>query len=163
WAADRNVQPGRTGGRLDPDVLFIEMEQAEKIDEIRLHEAQATQIGEFLVAEAHLAQVGDARANFVGVGRKIDALGAALEDVLDLRARKMVQHDLHHRELVQVGVEQRLDDHPGRIVTFARCAAVTRSMPTRRWSLCSSDSMRSPSSRRATTSARAAMSSLSAA
>ena len=24
---------------------------------------------------------------------------------------KMVQHDLHHRELVQVGIEQRLDDH----------------------------------------------------
>jgi len=23
----------------------------------------------------------------------------------------MVQHDLHHRELVQVGIEQRRDDH----------------------------------------------------
>ena len=71
----------------------------------------------------------------------------------------MVQHDLHHRELVQVGVEQRLDDHPGRIVTFARCAAVTRSMPTRMWSLCNSGSMRCPSSRRATTSAPAPTSS----
>jgi hypothetical protein len=23
----------------------------------------------------------------------------------------MVQHDLHHREFVQIGIEQRLDDH----------------------------------------------------
>jgi hypothetical protein len=29
----------------------------------------------------------------------------------------MMQHDLHHRELVQVGVEQRLDDHRVRDVT----------------------------------------------
>jgi hypothetical protein len=34
-----------------------------------------------------------------------------LEPVFDLCGRKMMEHDLHHRELVQVGVEQRLDDH----------------------------------------------------
>ena len=31
-----------------------------------------------------------------------------------------MQHHLHHGELVQVGVEQRLDDHAAGIVTFAR-------------------------------------------
>ena len=36
---------------------------------------------------------------------------AAFEAVFDLRARKLVQHHLHHGELVQVGVEQAGDDH----------------------------------------------------
>ena len=52
-----------------------------------------------------------AGADLVDVRPEFHALGAALEAVLDLRAREMVQHDLHHRELVQVGIEQRLDDH----------------------------------------------------
>jgi hypothetical protein len=46
----------------------------------------------------------------------------------------MMQDHLHHRELVEVRVEQRLDDHPRRIVTVAvilfACAAVMRSMRT---------------------------------
>ena len=50
-------------------------------------------------------------------GRRSDAFGAALELVLDLRAGEVMQHHLHHGELVQVGVEQRLDDHAARIVT----------------------------------------------
>jgi hypothetical protein len=36
---------------------------------------------------------------------------AALEFVFDLRSRKLVQHDLHHGEFVEVGVEQAGDDH----------------------------------------------------
>jgi hypothetical protein len=44
-----------------------------------------------------------------------------------------VQHDLHHGELVQVGVQQRLDDHAGRIVTLGACAAVTRFTATPMW------------------------------
>ena len=55
-----------------------------------------------------------------GVSRLLDELGAdladgrhqvdvriaAFEPVFDLRRRKVVQPDLHHRELVEVGVEQ---------------------------------------------------------
>ena len=63
-----------------------------------------------MVAETQLAQIGDPGADLLEVRREVDALGAALEHVLDLRAREMMQHDLHHGELVQVGVEQRLDD-----------------------------------------------------
>ena len=51
--------------------------------------------------------------DLVDVRRQVDVGVAALEAVLDLRGGKMMQHDLHHRELVQVGVEQRLDDHAG--------------------------------------------------
>src|SRR3989442_15802871 len=36
---------------------------------------------------------------------------AALETVLDLCPGKLMQHHLHHREFVQVGIEQAGDDH----------------------------------------------------
>jgi hypothetical protein len=42
---------------------------------------------------------------------QVDAGVAALEAVFDLGGRVLVQHHLHHRELVQIGVEQRIDDH----------------------------------------------------
>ena len=41
----------------------------------------------------------------------LPAIRAALEAVLDLRLGEVMLHDLHHRELVQVGVEQRRNDH----------------------------------------------------
>ena len=84
---------------------------AEEVDEIRLHEAQAAQVRELLLAEAQRVQRRDLATDLADVGPQVDALGAAAEAVLDLRAREMVQHDLHHGELVQVGVEQGLDDH----------------------------------------------------
>ena len=63
-----------------------------------------------------------------------------------------MQHHLHHRELVEVGVEQRLDDHARPIVTFGRMCG--------RYALHSNPEVvalqftwrRSPPSRRATTS-----------
>jgi hypothetical protein len=80
---------------------------------------------------AQRAQGRDLLADLGDVRRQLDVGVAALEAVFDLRPREVVQHDLHHRELVQVGVEQRLDDHPKRIVTVAvilfACAAVLRS------------------------------------
>ena len=81
-------RPGSPAMRSTLDVFLVELEQAEEVDEVRLHEAQSAQVGEFLVAEAQLAQVGDAGADLVGVRREVDALGAALEHVLDLRARE---------------------------------------------------------------------------
>ena len=66
-------RPGASGDALDLDVLLVEMEQAEEIDEIGLHEAQPAQVGELVVAEAHLAQVGDAGADLVGVRREVHA------------------------------------------------------------------------------------------
>jgi hypothetical protein len=50
-------------------------------------------------------------ADLAGVRRRSTPWRAALELVFDLRAREVMQHHLHHRELVEVGVEQRLDDH----------------------------------------------------
>ena len=73
-------------------------------------------------------KLGSKMPNYDLTEEEIDALGAALELVLDLRAGEVVQHDLHHGELVQVGVEQRLDDHAAQIVSFTACAAVTPCM-----------------------------------
>src|SRR5207248_1404491 len=127
----------------------------EEVDEVRLHEAQRAQIVELVLAKTKLRERAHLVADLVEVRPEVDALGAALELVFDLRAREVMQHDLHHGELVQVGVQQRLDDHPGSIVRCALCAAVTRSMPIRRWWRCSSVWTRRRSSSRATTSARA--------
>ena len=111
--ADDDVDLAGRRGTRHADVLAVELEQAEEIDEVRLHEAQRAQVGQLPVREAQPAQVGDLGRDLVQVGREVDARRAALEAVLDLRAGEMVQHDLHHGELVQVGVQQRVDQHGG--------------------------------------------------
>jgi hypothetical protein len=49
--------------------------------------------------------------NFIRKLCQINIRRAAFEFVFDLRARKMVQHHLHHGEFVKVGIEQGLDNH----------------------------------------------------
>ncbi|MNY72241.1 hypothetical protein D3C86_2107500 [compost metagenome] len=56
----------------------------------------------------------DLLIDLVDVAGQFDTGGAAFETVLNLRAGVLVQHRLHHGELVQVGVEQGLDDRHGR-------------------------------------------------
>src|SRR5438132_813699 len=140
--------------RAEAQVLLVELEQAQEIDEVRLHEAQAAQVRELFFAEPERVERRELRADRVEMGTQVDALGAAPEPVLDLRAGKVVQHDLHHGELVQVGVQQRLDDHACRIVTLGACAAVTRFIATLTWWRSSSTLPPPPKSRRATTSVR---------
>ena len=89
------------------------MEQAEEIGEIRLHEAQATHVVQLRVAEAQAAQVVDLFVDLVDVVGQVDAGRAALEPVLHLGTGVLVEHRLHHGELVQIGVEQGLDDRHG--------------------------------------------------
>ncbi len=88
-----------------------------------LKKRQPRRYVELVGAEAQAAQRADLVADLVDVGREVDVRVAALEAVLDLRARKMMQHDLHHRELVEVGVEQRLDDHRAVARGGGRCGA----------------------------------------
>src|SRR5450755_4253977 len=93
------------------------MEQAQKIDELASQAAPAAQVVELAVRKPQPAQSADFALDLRDVRRQVDSRGTALEPILDLRGGKMMQHDLHHRELVQDGVEQRLDDHamrPGR-------------------------------------------------
>src|SRR5205807_10392131 len=99
----------------DAHVRRVELQQRQEVDEVGLHEAQAPQVQQLRVAKAQAAERADLVADLVEVRPEVHALGAALELVLDLRAGKVMQHDLHHGELAEVGGQQRLDDHPARI------------------------------------------------
>ena len=50
-------------------------------------------------------------ADFIKIGAKVDVWCSAFITILDLRRRKMMQHHLHHAEFIQVGIEQRSNDH----------------------------------------------------
>jgi hypothetical protein len=113
-AADRDVDfPVGARDRLDADEAFVELEEAEKIDEIALEEAPGAEVGKLLRRELEAAKLADLGADLGDVGSEVHVRVAALEAVLDLCARKVMQDHLHHRELVEVGVEQRRDDHAG--------------------------------------------------
>ena len=55
-------------------VLLVELEQAEEVDEVRLHEAQAAQVGELVVAEAQPAQLGELAVDAVQIRAQIRRL-----------------------------------------------------------------------------------------
>ena len=64
-----------------------------------------------MLLELQTAQAADFVADLVHMRRQVDARVAAFEFVVDLGARKLMQHDLHHGEFVQVGIEQAGNDH----------------------------------------------------
>src|ERR1700720_803281 len=84
---------------------------AEQVDEVALEKAPAAQILELAPSKAQAAKAGDLALDLGDVRCQVDVWRAALEAVLDLRFRKMMQHDLHHGELVQISVEQRINNH----------------------------------------------------
>jgi hypothetical protein len=96
--------------RREVDVLLVELEQAQEVDEVALDEAHRAHVVQLGFGKAQFAQLADLVADLVHVRRQLHAGRPALELVFDLRARKLVQHRLHHGELVQVGVEQALND-----------------------------------------------------
>ena len=112
-----SISPGAAAERPDLDEPLVELEQAEQVDEVALQEAPASAGNRARARrEAQRAQRAViSRSIWPDVGRQVDARRAALEAVFDLRRREVMQHDLHHRELVEVGVEQRLDDHAGSV------------------------------------------------
>src|SRR5450631_3787755 len=87
------------------------MKQPEQVHEIALEEAPAAQIGEFATGKAKRAKRADFALDFTQIRREVHTRRAALETVFDLGTRKVMQYHLHHGELVEIGVEQRLDDH----------------------------------------------------
>ena len=66
---------------------------------------------ELAAREPQTAEVGDLAADLRDEGLQVDAAVAALEAGLDLGGREMMQDDLHPREFVEIGIEQRRDDH----------------------------------------------------
>ena len=88
------------------DVLALQMEEAQKLDVVRLDEAQAVEVGELVLPEVEAAEMVELGVDLVDEGRKIDAGRAALEAVFGVGPRELVQHALLHREFVEVRVEQ---------------------------------------------------------
>src|SRR5699024_705894 len=93
------------------DAALGKMEKPEKVHEVAFYEAQAAQIVEFVLAKAQLAQLVHLVADFVQPWAQVGPGCTALVAVLDLGSREVMQHHLHHGELVQVGIQQRIDDH----------------------------------------------------
>ncbi len=87
------------------------MEQRQEVGEVRLDEAQAAQVIHFVLAQPQPAQRIDLARDLIDELRQVHAGSAAFEAVIHLRCRVLVQHRLHHGEFVQIGVEQRMDDH----------------------------------------------------
>lgn len=110
--ADGQLDLARMGGRCgQAQILAIQMEQRQEVGEVRLDEAQAAQVIHFVLAQPQPAQRIDLARDLIDELRQVHAGSAAFEAVIHLRCRVLVQHRLHHGEFVQIGVEQRMDDH----------------------------------------------------
>src|SRR5690606_37879998 len=92
-----------------------QMEQAEEIDEVTFDKTQTAQVLQFFFGKTQLAQCVHFGTDLVQVGPQVHSRCAALVTVFDLRSGKVMQHHLHHAELVQVGVEQRSNYHDGAV------------------------------------------------
>ena len=92
-------------------VLRLEVKETQELDEVALDEAQPAQVLKLVFAQRKRTQVLDFSLNLLDVGREIDALGAAAKAVGAACTGELMQHALHHGELVEVGVEQGFDDH----------------------------------------------------
>ena len=98
------------------DELALEVEDAQEVDEVGAHEAQPAKVAQLVGLIVQRAQVIELLVH-VGqqIGQRVSRLVATHERVLGLRLRVPVQHGLPHRELVQVGVEQAVDDRLHRV------------------------------------------------
>ena len=111
-ALDRDVDLARRPGNARHiDEPLVQVEEAEEVDEVALEKAPAAQVLEFLARKVEIAECADLVPDALDVGGEVDIGVAAAEAVFDLRLRKMMQDHLHHRELVEVGIEQGRDDH----------------------------------------------------
>ncbi len=90
-------------------IAQVEAEQAEKADEVRFDERDLLQVGELVMRDADIGQLLDLVADFRQVRCEVLAVTAA-EFPFHLGVGIVVQHRLHHGDLVEVGVQQVLDD-----------------------------------------------------
>ncbi|MNI31885.1 hypothetical protein D3C73_857800 [compost metagenome] len=95
------------------DVTQVEAKQPEKAQEVRLQEADAFQKAQLVGAQAQFGQALDLESDFRQVRAQVLAV-TATKLPFDFDVRVVVQHRLHHRQLVEVGVEQVLHDAIGK-------------------------------------------------
>ncbi len=102
-----SISPFDCGEGLTVMYFVFSWKRPRKVDEVALDEAQTAQILQLRLAESQRAKRLDFIIDGVNVRHQIDAGIAALEAIFDAGAGKMMQHHLHHRELVQIRVQQR--------------------------------------------------------
>ena len=112
------VQPGPADGDRELVVILadldepgLQMEQAQKFDEIALEIALRGEEIQILRIHPQRTQLLDLAFQLLSQRPEIDAGRATLEAILHLCARELMQDRLHHRKLVDIGVEQGFDDH----------------------------------------------------
>ncbi|KAI3483331.1 hypothetical protein L1887_53786 [Cichorium endivia] len=111
-------------------VTQVEAEQAQKTQEVRLHEADLLEEAQLRVADAQLGKALDLNADLPQIGAQVLAIAAA-KLPLDVDVGVVVQHRLHHRQLVEVGVQQALHNAVGESA-FAHIRLQFRRVPSRR-------------------------------
>ena len=102
WAFDGNFNLTR-GQRGNFDVLFVQLENAQKVDEVAFDKPHGFKVGQLCILKPQAAQSANLLANFIDI-RCQYALVSAFKSVFDFSPGKLVQHHLHHGELVQIGV-----------------------------------------------------------
>lgn len=111
WAA----QADRQLAILDAGVYVaqVEAEQAEEADEVRLHERDAFEEGELVGGYLDFGEALDLVADLRQVRTQVLGVAAA-EFPLHFGVGVVVQHRLHHGQLVEIGIEQVLHDALGK-------------------------------------------------
>ncbi len=94
-------------------VAQVEAEQAEEAQKIRFQKADALEKTQLIGTQAQLGQTLDLMTNLGQIRTQILGI-AATELPFDFDVGVVVQHRLHHRQLVEVGVEQVLHDAIGK-------------------------------------------------
>ncbi|MNM96011.1 hypothetical protein D3C81_1084750 [compost metagenome] len=94
-------------------IAQVEAEQPEKAQEVRLHETDVFKKDELGVAQAQFAQLLDLLANLGQVRAQVFAI-AATKLPLHFHVRVVVQHRLHHGQLIEIGIQQVLHDGIGK-------------------------------------------------
>ncbi|MNH12333.1 hypothetical protein D3C79_718720 [compost metagenome] len=115
-----HVQPGPAQAQvqlivLDPQlqVAQVEAKQPEKAQEVRLHEADLFKEAQLAITQAQFAQLLDLFADLRQIRAQVFTIAAA-ELPFNVDVGVVVQHGLHHGQLVEVGVEQVLHDAIGK-------------------------------------------------
>ena len=110
--ADVNVDSAGTRRvSLHLNIFSLQVKETQEFNEVGLHEPEASEIRELVFGEVEPAEIVDLRIDLIHEGREVHSRRAALESVLHFRSRKLMQHALLHRELVEIRVEERLDNH----------------------------------------------------
>lgn len=112
-------------------VTQVEAEQAEKAQEVRFEEADALKKTQLIGAQAQFGQTLDLKTDLGQIRAQIFAI-TATKLPFDFDVGVVVQHRLHHRQFVEVGVEQVLHDAIGKHTLahngVSRCAAPVRGL-----------------------------------